>query len=69
MKERGLKDGIARGDSVVIVYGKRPRVRKTIWYGFVTFKSDRICRLGSFKLSCSYSQHPGHHGWCGTCVK
>ena len=31
MKEKGLKNGIARGDSVVIVYGKRPRVRKTIW--------------------------------------
>ena len=37
MKGKGLRDGIARGDSVVIVYGKRPRVRKTIWYASVTF--------------------------------
>ena len=31
MKGKELKDGIARGDSVVIVYGKRPGVRRTIW--------------------------------------
>ena len=31
MKGNGLEVGIARGDSVVIVYGKRPNVSKTIW--------------------------------------
>ena len=33
MKDKGLPKGIARGDSVVIIYGKRPKTRKTIWYG------------------------------------
>ena len=31
MKRKGLKNGIARGDSAVIKYGIKTRVRHTIW--------------------------------------
>ena len=35
MKDKGLPKGIARGDSVVVIYGKRPETHRTIWYGSV----------------------------------